>query len=354
MIEKKIIIVIDRDNDIGEKAGINGPIIGESENLRAANALMIADPSDTDANTIFAALKLKKEHPAYQIATITGDKRVGVVSDEKIAEQLKKVVEKTNATKAVIVTDGAEDEFILPIIQSKMEIISITRVIVEQNERLEGTYYIVKNFINNIVDDRRLAKVFLGLPAVALILIALFGAEGWRIVLGAVGLFLFVKGFKLEKAVVSIGNGLSATMERGKISFFLYALGVVFILIGCVFGYYNMRNIGDFDMLTSTLAFLYGSVYIFLIAGVVIWAGAALFAYSQNKLSPRLTTILALFFAIVFVTHSATEVLLQPELGVNPLISAIIVGFVVLAVALVIEHASEGINAARRWAQRPR
>ncbi|MAH43323.1 hypothetical protein CL614_06445 [archaeon] len=339
-MDKKIILAIDRDNDVGEKTGIRGPIIGQVANLKAANALVLADPSDTDANAIFAALKLKKEHPSYEIATLTGHKQIGIKSDEVIARQLAIVVKKTKATKAVIVTDGAEDEFIMPILQSKLEITSVQRVVVQQNERLEGAYYMVKNFINNIIDDKRLAKVFLGLPALAFLIIAMFGAEGWRIVIGALGLYLFIKGFKLEKTIGKVTKNLSESLEKGRISFFFYAIGIVFIFISIAFGYYNIRNIGAFDLLTGSLAFIYGSIYVFFIAGLMIWAGSVLFAYSQDKMSARFGTILALFFSIIIVARAATEVLLQPELGINPLVSTIIIGFVALSAALLIEHLS--------------
>ncbi len=339
-MEKRIILTIDRDNDIGEKAGIRGPILGVKDNLKAANALSMADPSDTDANTIFAALKLKKENPSYEIATLTGHKQIGIKSDEKITKQLNQILKKTKAKKAIMVTDGAEDEFVLPIIQSKLEILTVHRVVVQQSERLEGAYYMIKNFINNIIDDKRLAKVFLGLPAIAFILIALFGAEGWRIILGALGLYLFIKGFKLEKAVKGMTRAMSESLEKGHVSFFLYAIGIVFIFIAVAFGYYNVNIVGAFDLLSASLAFIYGSIYIFFIAGFMIWAGSTLFAYSQDKFSARLITVLALFFAIIIVGRSATEVLLQPELGINPLVASIIIGFVALAAALIIEHAT--------------
>ena len=45
MAEKTIaVICVDRDNDFGRKAGIDGPIIGRKDNLRAAVKLALADP----------------------------------------------------------------------------------------------------------------------------------------------------------------------------------------------------------------------------------------------------------------------------------------------------------------------
>jgi hypothetical protein len=54
------------------------------------------------------------------------------------------VVKETQATQCILVSDGAEDEFVIPIIQSKIPVTSIRRVIVNQMPNLEGTYYILK------------------------------------------------------------------------------------------------------------------------------------------------------------------------------------------------------------------
>ena len=62
---KILILVADRDNDIGEKANVKTPLIGKKNCLEGANKLILADPEEADANTIFAAIseyeKLIKE-----------------------------------------------------------------------------------------------------------------------------------------------------------------------------------------------------------------------------------------------------------------------------------------------------
>ncbi len=53
---KVLVLCIDRDDDLGQKTGIEGPVIGRNENVRAALALGLADPEDADTNTILAAI----------------------------------------------------------------------------------------------------------------------------------------------------------------------------------------------------------------------------------------------------------------------------------------------------------
>ena len=338
--DSTLILCIDRDNDVGEKTKIRGPIIGEENNFKAANALIMADPSDADANTIFAAVKLGKDMKNKDIVTITGDKKVGIKSDQEISRQLNIAVEKTGAKKAILVTDGAEDEFVIPIIQAKLDIVSVHRVIIHQSERLEGAYYVVKNFINNVVDDSRLAKVFIGLPAIAFILIAVFGAEGWRLILGALGVYLIIKGFKLEKIVSRALKGASESLEEGRVSFFLYVISIIFIFIGIGFGYNSLLVLGVSDSYTATLVFILNSFNIFFISGFLIWLGNILMAHIKDKLKVRYITYLAIFFSVIIISQSAASVLLDPGQGLNPVIANIIISSLVMAVSLLLEKFS--------------
>ena len=122
---KTIIINIDRDDDFGRKAKVKSPIIGIENNIEAANKLGRVDPEDSDLNAIFLAIstydKLKKEKNDVDVATLCGDIHVGIVSDQKLKDQLEIVIKETQATEAILLSDGAEDEYILPVIQWQLK-----------------------------------------------------------------------------------------------------------------------------------------------------------------------------------------------------------------------------------------
>ena len=77
--ERTLILCVDRDNDLGAKAGVKTPVLGREENINAALNLALQDPEEPDANAIFEAIKIydqlrgkagaKEEH---QIEPITG------------------------------------------------------------------------------------------------------------------------------------------------------------------------------------------------------------------------------------------------------------------------------------------
>src|SRR5674476_255367 len=104
----KLVLCIDRDNDLGSKAHLQCPIVGREDNVDA------------------------------EIASIAGSEDVGLKSDQILAKQLDFVLKKVNATSVVIVSDGAEDEFILPIVESRIQIDGVKRVVIRQSESLES------------------------------------------------------------------------------------------------------------------------------------------------------------------------------------------------------------------------
>ena len=124
--DKVLVLCVDRDDDLGQKAKVKGPVVGREEILKAAGKLALADPQDSDSNSMFQAVKVFDEMDKQYLAkpaVLTGHKNVGMQSDKELSDQLDKVLKKFSADYVVLVTDGAEDENVLPIIQSRVPIL---------------------------------------------------------------------------------------------------------------------------------------------------------------------------------------------------------------------------------------
>ena len=50
--ERILVLCVDRDDDVGIKTGVAGPIVGVKENIEVASKLGVADPSESDTNSI--------------------------------------------------------------------------------------------------------------------------------------------------------------------------------------------------------------------------------------------------------------------------------------------------------------
>src|SRR5574342_505749 len=99
--EKQILILcVDRDGDLGTKAGIKTPLVGKKPNLDAAVSLALKDPEEPDANAMFEAVSLydrlqkeKKAFEVFEVATICGSELGGVGADRKLVAELNSILE---------------------------------------------------------------------------------------------------------------------------------------------------------------------------------------------------------------------------------------------------------------------
>lgn len=285
---KTLILNIDRDDDFGRKAQVKSPIIGVKNNLDAANKLGLIDPEDSDLNAIFFAISiyetLKKEAKDIEIATLCGDINIGVKSDQKLSEQLDIVIQETNAENAILITDGAEDEYILPIIQSRLKINSIQRVNVKQSKQLEDTYYrIIK-----LLDEDKVKKQFF-LP-IALILIvwaffAIFGmaASGFGAILFTLGIYLLIRTFNSEKKVAVVWHEFRAGLLTGRPSFYTSIIALVIITVSMFYAYNNTFNQYQRFLDVLVLKFLAAITWGIVAAGLLAAFGRVTDLYIREK-----------------------------------------------------------------------
>src|SRR5207248_6180192 len=125
---KVLVLCIDRDDDIGSKGGIETPVLGRNSCINAGTRLAIVDPEDPDANAIFGAIKTHEElvGKGYEseVALVAGKPDRGVEADEKISIEIRNILAHYPADAAVLVSDGEDDETVIPIIQTMIPVIS--------------------------------------------------------------------------------------------------------------------------------------------------------------------------------------------------------------------------------------
>ncbi|HDR53331.1 MAG TPA: DUF373 family protein [archaeon] len=233
---KVLILCVDRDDDLGRKASIKGPVLGEKSVSRAAAELVRKDPSETDANAMFAALKLFDEikEKEKEVAVLTGSVRVGYHSDRIVGKQLDMVLKKFPADGVILVSDGKEDELLVPVVESKVPILSMHRLVVHSGEELKGAYYTLRNFFGRASEDRGLGMYVFGVPAIMAIIFAFFGLEGWRWFFGVVGLVLAAKALKIDRLLARLFKFIRQSFVSMSSSFLLYLLSVLLLVIAVI------------------------------------------------------------------------------------------------------------------------
>ncbi|MBU2559802.1 DUF373 family protein [archaeon] len=314
--EKILVLCVDRDGDIKNKVGEAGPIYGRDATLDVATRLALNDPTESDANALFGAVKigdeLKSDDKDVEVAAITGSENIGTESDAIISKQVEEVLERVKPDGVIVVTDGAEDEYILPIIQSRVKVISVKRVIVKQSEHLESTYYAIQSFLKYVINDPKLSRLILGLPGVALILYFILGERGWRLILGVIGTFLIIKGFDLEDQIHRFYDEFKSSFTTGRVSFFFYAVALIIAAVGMLAGINEINSSGFAygDVMKSVPLFISKSIDLIAFAAGVALAGKAVDSFLEGEGVARYLFIGILIFGVYLMAITLSRFIL--------------------------------------------
>ena len=241
--ERVLILCVDRDNDLGTKIKKTGPVIGREANLAAATALLIKDPEDTDGNSIFQAIKTFDEmhkKAESQVVTLTGDASLGYDADKKLTRQLEKVLAEFPADSCIFISDGADDDEILPILSSRVKIDSKKTVVMKQAKELEKTYVVLLNKLR----EPYYARLVFGVPA--LLILAFFASEalgfGSKPIIALLGLYLLIKGFGIEENLIAAARSLTSPVGRLSTIIYLPVSALVIIALSVALTQYATNS----------------------------------------------------------------------------------------------------------------
>jgi len=337
-MKRTLVLCIDRDDDLGRKTKYHGPVIGKEKVLEAALELVSNDPSETDANTMFDAVKAFDELDGKkEVALLTGASKLGMESDEQVAEQLERVLDLFPATEVVLVTDGAEDEYVLPIIQSRVKVTSLRRTVIKRSEELKGVYYTVIDFIKRTTQDRELSRLILGLPGIAAILYALFGDQATRLISGIVGAYLLLKGLQLEKYLDFFIGDIKTSAKEMRASFFAYALSAA-VFVVAIFQGTNSAALYN-EPLKMSAAFLRDSLFTFYGSIALIVIAKSLDAWPDRVRIVKYLQAGVNFAVLGWIFKEGGEYLIVPTLGLTNFVSSIMLGLIVVIFTLIVKKA---------------
>jgi len=284
---KVLILCIDRDDDLGIKTPIRTPVIGLKNCQNAAIKLALSDPEEADANAIFAAIKtyneLIKKGKKCEICIVTGLNSGGHQSDEKIRNEIITVVNKTRSKSAIIVSDGADEMYLLPVIQELIPIISIQRIIIKHSGALEETYSVLGKYLKMLIFEKRFSKIALGVPGIIFLSWAFLGIfdllnQAITVTLGILGLALIIRGFDLDRLTMDLPKLQLSSYVR----LFSIIGGFLVIIVGTLFGLSNIVTSGAFSQIFSNPSNFFSSIPeligLFTSTSLVfIWTGFGLF-----------------------------------------------------------------------------
>jgi putative membrane protein len=357
-----LILCVDRDNDIGRKTGVRTPIIGKEGNMDSALKLIIADPEEADANAMFEAIRVydglskdETSHDSFEIATIAGSEVGGVAADRKLVSELSGVLEKFHADGLILVTDGYADEDIIPLVQSRVPVTSVRRVVVKHSESIEETAEVFSRYLRMLIEDPRYSRIALGLPGILLIalgtlslvsLIVQFDVYEWTsyIALTIVGSFLLVKAYGLDKRFSVFASRAYRYSVSGLVAGFSLIAGI--LLIGV--GFYQA---GDYISKTFPLTitfpaeigkllelppeiigwFVSESSDMAVIGVCIVFLGRSIgYLLERDSRFWRTSALVAISAWSWTILNEISQIIIDPSVSPDKLIASIIVGIAIV------------------------
>ena len=300
-----LVVCVDRTDDIGRKTGVTTPVSGWEAVQSLVTDVGLADPEDSAVNALLESLRIARElrdvDEEAVVAVVSGASGSAVSADRAIASQLDQLVERYEPDSAIVVIDSAEDERVVPIVESRTRVDSVDRVVVRQARDIESTYYLLKQFLAD-EELRRTTLVPLGVVLLVFPLLAVpFGpAVATAAITAVIGVFLLYLGLSVDDYVsVAVREGQEA-LYSGQVSVVTYVVAAGLTLIGVFAGALGASDVaGSEAVVIPTMAFVHDAVP---------WvAGSALTASAGRLLDEALqndrvrTSYLNLPFAAVAV-----------------------------------------------------
>ena len=323
---KTLVLVVDRDDDYGEKGGVETPLIGIDRATEAVVALGTADPEDSDVNALFAAMniyrELSDEGKEVEIALVCGDKKVGYKSDSALVDELNAVIDQVKPDRCILVGDGAEDEFVYPIISSRVPVDSVRKVFVKQTPGIEGSLYIFSKMLSDPQKRKRfLAPLGIILFAIAMVYIIvdvyaflITDDTGYLISMTApivillIGLLIILYGYNSSDRILSYIEEWKDRMRDSKISFTFTVLGFAMVVVGIIIGIFSVRNITANGFIYVVLVFVSNVVWPFSFAFFFYELGKLLDEYVDKRhITDTFMTGSISVFGIAFIIQATVD-----------------------------------------------
>jgi putative membrane protein len=319
-----LVLCVDLDDDVGRKTGFETPVVGRDAVEAAAVALATADPEDSDVNVLFQGVHLHDDlagdGESVEVAAITGNEKADVSANREVGDELDRVLAGLatgESVSAIVVTDGAQDESVIPVIRSRVPVDGVRRVVVRQAQDLESVYYTIKQVLND-PETRGTILVPLGILLLIYPLVAvadLLGLPGsvFGMLSALLGLYVLFRGLGLEETVDEYAERGRQLLYTGRVTLITYVVAAALLFIGGVGGLEaveELRAETEPGALEIVAALVYGAVQWFAAAGITSSLGQITDEYLAERFEWRYLNAPFYVISIAVVLHAVSAFVL--------------------------------------------
>jgi len=276
-----LVVCVDRTDDIGRTAGLRTPVSGWEAVHSLVTDVGLADPEDSSVNSLLEALRvtrdLRDDDRDAVVAVVSGGTENVVGADRSVAHQLDALIEEYDPDSAVVVIDSAQDERLVPIVESRLRVDSVDRVVVRQARDIESTYYLLKQFLAD-EELRQTVLVPIGLALLVAPVLSAFAGPAVAVssITAVIGVFLLYKGLGVDDYLTGLAVRVRESLYSGRVSIVTYVVAAGLSLIGVFVGALGVSSMsGQEGVLLRAMRFAHDGVP---------WVATAALAASTGRL----------------------------------------------------------------------
>ena len=271
----------------GTSLGVDGPVVGADAVENLVTTVGIDDPEDSRVNCLLEGLRVGRDLDDDAIVAVLTGTGETITGEREIAGQVDSLIEEHDPDSAIVVVDSVEDERLVHIIESRVPVDAVDRVVVRQARDIESTYYLLKQFLAD-EELRKTVLVPLGVTLLAFPAL-LVVVESVTVAIGAiaavVGVFLLYKGLNIDSLLSALSTSTRDALYSGQVSLVTYVVGGGLALVGLFVGVLGASSL-DVDTTGELLLFMqfvYDSVPWLTGAALIASAGRLLDEFIQNE-----------------------------------------------------------------------
>ncbi|SEW22132.1 DUF373 family protein [Natrinema salifodinae] len=322
-----LVVCLDRTDDVGRKTGLRSPVVGWEAVRALVTDVGLADPEDSGVNTLLESLRvaqnLRDENEDVVVAVVSGDRESMVSADRAVAEQLDVLIDDHDPDSAVVVTDSAEDERLIPIVESRVRVDSVDRVVVRQARDIESTYYLLKQFLAD-EELRQTVLVPIGLTLLVFPLLAttVGPAEGAAAITTVIGLFLLYKGFNIDERLTRLTRQTRESLYSGQVSVVTYVVAAGLTLVGLFVGALGVSSLEHTSgVVVPAMRFVFDSIPWLAMAALTASAGRLLDeAIGEDPIRQSFFNLPFIVLAVSLVVRGFSAYFLEQQNVIDPFV----------------------------------
>ncbi|ELZ13121.1 hypothetical protein C477_21715 [Haloterrigena salina JCM 13891] len=322
-----LVVCLDRTDDVGRKTGLRSPVVGWEAVRALVTDVGLADPEDSGVNSLLETLRvaqnLRDENEEVVVAVVSGDRESMVSADRAVATQLDELVAEYDPDSAVVVIDSAEDERLVPIVESRVRVDSVDRVVVRQARDIESTYYLLKQFLAD-EELRQTVLVPIGLTLLVFPMLASFvgPAEGAAAITTVIGVFLLYKGFNIDERVTRVAHQVRESLYSGQVSVVTYVVAAGLTLVGVFAGALGVSTLEDTPgVVVPAMQFAFNSVPWLAMAALTASAGRLLDeAIGDGPIRSSYLNLPFIVIAVGLVVRGFSAYFLEQQRVIDPFV----------------------------------